>query len=78
MTFSLARYTPNNMNLKPTHKAVKDYYTVLDQYARLGITNEGRRPLRLPIPPRILRTAREMDACSRTLNDGPQKHANLR
>ena len=28
------------MNLKPTHKAVKDYYTALDQYARLGITNE--------------------------------------
>ena len=41
MTFSIARYTPNNMNLKPTHKAVKDYYTALDQYARLGITNEG-------------------------------------
>ena len=41
MTFSLARYTPNNMNLKPTHKAVKDYYAALDQYARLGITNEG-------------------------------------
>ena len=29
------------MNLKPTHKAVKDYYAVLDQYARLNITNEG-------------------------------------
>ena len=28
------------MNLKPTHKAVKDYYAALDQYARLGITNE--------------------------------------
>ena len=41
MRFSLAKYTPNNMNLKPTHKAVKDYYAVLDQYARLNITNEG-------------------------------------
>ena len=29
------------MNLKPTHKAVKDYYAALDQYARLGITNES-------------------------------------
>ena len=29
------------MNLKPTHKAVKNYYTALDQYARLGITHEG-------------------------------------
>ena len=29
------------MNLKPTHKAVKDYYTALDQYARLGITHES-------------------------------------
>ena len=29
------------MNLKPTHKAVKDYYAALDQYARLGITHEG-------------------------------------
>ena len=29
------------MNLKPTHKAVKDYYTALDQYARLRITHEG-------------------------------------
>ena len=29
------------MNLKPTHKAVKDYYAALNQYARLGITNEG-------------------------------------
>ena len=29
------------MNLKPTYKAVKDYYTALDQYARLGITNES-------------------------------------
>ena len=28
------------MNLKPTHKAVKDYYTALDQYSRLGITKE--------------------------------------
>ena len=41
MTFSSARYTPNSMNLKPTHKAVKDYYAALNQYARLGITNEG-------------------------------------
>ena len=36
-----AKYTPNNMNLKPTHSAVKDYYTALDQYAQLGITHEG-------------------------------------
>ena len=28
------------MNLKPTHKAVKDYYAALDQYSRLGITKE--------------------------------------
>ena len=28
------------MNLKPTHKVVKDYYAALDQYARLGITKE--------------------------------------
>ena len=70
MTFSSAKYTPNSMNLKPTHKAVKDYYTALDEYARLGITNEGAVPLRLPIPPRILCKTGEMDACSRILNDG--------
>ena len=29
------------MNLKPTHKAVKDYYAALDQYDRLEITHEG-------------------------------------
>jgi len=29
------------MNLKPIHKAVKDYYVALDQFARLGITHEG-------------------------------------
>ena len=29
------------MNLKPTHKAVQDYYATLNRYARLGIANEG-------------------------------------
>jgi predicted helicase len=29
------------MNLKPTHKVVKDYYSELEQYKRLGVTHEG-------------------------------------
>ena len=29
------------MNLKPTHKPVKDYYATLNQYTRLGIVHEG-------------------------------------
>ena len=37
---TIQRNPKTRMNLKPTHKAVKDYYTALDQYARLGITNE--------------------------------------
>ena len=29
------------MNLKPTHKIIKDYYTELEEYKQLGITHEG-------------------------------------
>ena len=29
------------INLKPTHKAVKDCYVVLDQFARLGVKHES-------------------------------------
>ena len=29
------------INLKPTHKAVKDYYAELDQFAELGVSHEG-------------------------------------
>ena len=29
------------MNLKPTHKIVRDYYTELEEYKQLGITHEG-------------------------------------
>ena len=29
------------MNLKPTHKVVKDYYSDLEQYKQFGITHEG-------------------------------------
>ncbi len=29
------------MNLKPTHKIVRDYYTELQEYKQLGITHEG-------------------------------------
>ena len=29
------------MNLKPTHKIIKDYYTELEEYKHLGITHEG-------------------------------------
>ena len=29
------------MNLKPTHKTVKDYYNELQEYKQLGITHEG-------------------------------------
>ena len=28
------------LNLKPTHKSVKDYYAALDQFDRLGVTHE--------------------------------------
>ena len=28
------------LNLKPTHKSVKDYYAALDDFARLGVTHE--------------------------------------
>ncbi|MYB96245.1 DEAD/DEAH box helicase [Candidatus Poribacteria bacterium] len=30
-----------NLNLKPSHKAIRDYYTTLQQYAHQGITHEG-------------------------------------
>ena len=30
-----------SLNLKPTHKIIKDYYTELDQFNRLGATHEG-------------------------------------
>ena len=29
------------MNLKPTHKIIRDYYTELEEYKQLGITHEG-------------------------------------
>ncbi len=29
------------LNLKPSHKAIRDYYTTLQQYAQQGITHEG-------------------------------------
>ena len=29
------------LNLKPNHKAIRDYYTTLQQYAQQGITHEG-------------------------------------
>ena len=29
------------MNLKPTHKIVRDYYSELKEYQELGITHEG-------------------------------------
>ena len=29
------------LNLKPTHKAVKDYYAALERFARLGVTHES-------------------------------------
>ena len=28
------------LNLKPTHKPIKDYYAALDQFNRLGVTHE--------------------------------------
>lgn len=31
----------NKLNLKPSHKSVKDYYTALEQFHKLGISNEG-------------------------------------
>lgn len=30
-----------NLNLKPTNKPVKLYYEALDQYAKLGVNQEG-------------------------------------
>ena len=30
-----------NLNLKPTHKAIRDYYTTLQQYKQYDITHEG-------------------------------------
>ncbi len=30
----------STLNLKPTHKSVKDYYAALDQFNRLGVTHE--------------------------------------
>jgi hypothetical protein len=29
------------LNLKPNHKAIRDYYTTLQQYAQQGIRHEG-------------------------------------
>ena len=29
------------LNLKPTHKPVRDYYTTLQQYEQHGVTHEG-------------------------------------
>ena len=30
-----------SLNLKPTHKIIKDYYNALDQFDRLGVAHEG-------------------------------------
>lgn len=29
------------LNLKPTHKAVRDYYAALEGFAQLGVRHEG-------------------------------------
>ena len=29
------------LNLKPSHKAIRDYYATLQQYTQQGITHEG-------------------------------------
>ena len=35
-------HTPmSKLNLKPSHKAIRDYYATLQQYAQHGITHEG-------------------------------------
>ena len=44
------------LNLKPTHKPIKDYYDVLNQFDQLGFTHETRCPIGVPIPAPALRT----------------------
>ena len=40
------------LNLKPNHKAIRDYYATLQQYAQQGITHEGAvsSPFDTPLP----------------------------
>ena len=55
-----------NLNLKPTHKPIRDYYAALAQYAQRNITHEGA--VSAPF-------AKLLDACAKQVNaDLVQQH----
>ena len=55
-----------NLNLKPTHKPIRDYYAALQQYAQRNITHEGA--VSAPF-------AKLLDACAKQINaDLVQQH----
>lgn len=48
------------LNLKPTHKAIRDYYTTLQQYDKHSITHEGA--VSSPFETLLAICAKQMDA----------------